>query len=230
MATSATKTKAKSSVNAKIKTEAAVTTTKSTQSSPLGKLDKALPWILVIGGIIGVIASVMITIEKFDLANNPHYQPVCNLNPIISCGSVMASKQAHAFGFMNTYVGLVGFPVVVTIAMAMFAGAKLKRWFWLGMQAGLSLGMLFAYWLLFESIFRIRALCPYCLSVDVALTVVFWYVTLYNFYNGNLSLPASLKTTGKFVKRHHVDILVAWFLIIIAVILYHFWYYFGQHL
>lgn len=210
--------------------KAKVATQTPPKPGPLSKLMKVLPWILIVGGTIGIIASVMITVEKFDLALNPHYQPVCDLNPIISCGSVMASKQAHAFGFMNTYIGLVGFPVVVTVGMAMLAGAKFRRWFWLGLQVGLALGILFAYWLLFESVYRIRALCPYCLSVDVALTVVFWYVTLFNFYNGNLTLPARLKATGRFVKRHHLDILVAWFLIVIALILNHFWYYFGQHL
>jgi uncharacterized membrane protein len=197
---------------------------------PMARLTRILPWLLVICGVIGVIASVMITVEKFDLIKNPHYQPICNLNPVISCGSVMASKQANAFGFMNTYIGLLGFPVVVTIGMAMLAGAKFKRWFWLGLQVGLSLGIIFAYWLLFESMYRIRALCPYCLSVDVALTTAWWYTTLWNFYDGNLQLPKRARALGGFVKRHHVDILVFWFLLVIAAILQHFWYYFGQHI
>jgi len=197
---------------------------------PLSKLGTILPWILVIGGIIGTFASVMITVEKFQILQNPKSQFICDINPIISCGSVMKSEQAHAFGFMNTYIGLLGFPVLITIGMAMLAGAKFKRWFWLGLQIGLSLGIIFAYWLLFESMFRIRALCPYCLSVDVALTVVWWYVTLSNFYNGYLNVPTWAKSTGRFVKRHHADILVFWFLLVIALILQHFWYYFGQHI
>jgi uncharacterized membrane protein len=200
-----------------------------TPPKPLARLKNTLPWLLVICGTIGVAASVMITVEKFDLIKNPHYQPICNLNPIISCGSVMESKQASAFGFMNTYIGLVGFPVVVTIGMAMLAGATFKRWFWLGLQLGLSLGLAFAYWLLFESMYRIRALCPYCLSVDVALTTVWWYVTLWNFQVGNLSVPTRLQRLTGFVKRHHADMLVFWFLLVVALILQHFWYYFGQH-
>ncbi len=204
--------------------------TLATTNRPLARLVKMLPWILLICGVIGVFASLMITVEKFDLIKNPHYQPICNLNPIISCGSVMASKQANAFGFMNTYIGLVGFPVVVTIGMAMLAGAKFKRWLWLGMQIGLTFGIIFAYWLLFESVYRIRALCPYCLSVDVAITTAWWYVTLYNFYEGNIGLPTQLKTMSTFFKRHHADILVFWFLLVTAAILQHFWYYFGQHL
>jgi uncharacterized membrane protein len=199
-------------------------------ATPLAKLFKILPWILIVCGIIGVIASVMITAEKFALLSNSHYQPPCNLNPIISCGSVMASKQANAFGFMNTYIGLLGFPVVITVGMAMLAGATFKRWFWRGMQVGLTVGLIFAYWLLFESVYRIRALCPYCLSVDVALTTAWWYVTLFNFYNGHLKWPRKLQRLGGFIKRHHADILVFWFLLVTGVILQHFWYYFGKHL
>lgn len=200
------------------------------KAQPLGKLAAVLPWILIIGSIIGIIASVAITQDKIDLAANPHYQPVCDLNPIISCGSVMKSPQAHVFGFMNPYVGLLGFPIVLAIGMAMLAGARFKRWYWLGLQGGLTLGIGFAYWLLFESVYRIRALCPWCLSVDVVITAMFWYVTLWNFHSGFLRLPAWAKATGRFVRRHHLDILVLWYLVVIALILKHFWYYFGQHL
>jgi uncharacterized membrane protein len=206
------------------------TTSASTMARPLARLTRILPWILIVCGIVGAIASVMITIEKFDLIQNPHYQPVCDLNPIISCGNVMKSKQANAFGFMNTYIGLLGFPAVLTIGMAMLAGAKFKRWFWLGLNFGLTFGITFAYWLLFESVFRIRSLCPYCLSVDVVITVAWWYLTLFIFYNGYLNLPVRFRRIGQFIKQHHADILMFWFVAVTAVILHHFWYYFGQHL
>jgi uncharacterized membrane protein len=208
------------------KTKSAVTKTRQ----PLSRFIAILPWILIIGGIIGVIASCVITAEKFALAKDATFQPSCDLNPIISCGSVMKSEQANAFGFMNTYIGLLGFPAVVTIGVAMLAGATFARWFWRGVYAGLVFGMGFAYWLLFESMYRIKALCPWCLSVDVALTVIFWYVTLFIFYNGYIKLPARLQRVGDFVKRHHLDIILFWFVLVIALILYHFWYYFGQHI
>lgn len=210
---------------ARTKNEAVKTT-----KGPLSKLGTILPWLLIVCGVIGILSSVIITQDKFELAQNAHFQPSCDLNPIISCGSVMKSDQAHAFGFMNPYIGLVGFPILVTVGMAMLAGAKFKRWWWIGMQIGLTVGVAFAYWLLFESVYRIRALCPWCLTVDVVLTTVWWYVTLFNFYNGYLQWPAKFKSIGQFAKRHHADILVFWFLLIIAEILHHFWYYFGQHI
>src|SRR4051794_19914558 len=128
----------------------------TTTKTPLAKLGSILPWLLVVCGIIGIIASLVITNDKFELASNAHFQPVCDLNPIISCGSVMKSVQAHVFGFMNTYIGLLGFPILVTVGVTMLAGARLKRWFWIGMQAGLTLGIVFAYWLLWQSMYRIR--------------------------------------------------------------------------
>jgi uncharacterized membrane protein len=206
------------------------TTSPASKKQPLGRILRLLPWILVIGGLLGIIASYEITADKFKLLKDSHFQPACDLNPIISCGSVMQSKQANAFGFMNTYIGLIGFPILVTSGMAMLAGAKLKRWYWLGMQAGLTLGTFFAYWLLFESVYRIRALCPWCLTVDVVLTTMFWYVTLYNFHMGNLRLPAQLQKLGQFVKKHHLDLLLVWFLAVTTLILQHFWYYFGQQI
>ena len=202
----------------------------ATHKQPLAKLGTILPWLLIVCGVIGIVAAFAITQDKFELASNPSFQPICDLNPIISCGSVMKSAQSHVFGFSNTYIGLIGFPIVVTTGVAMLAGAKFKRWWWIGMQVGLTFGVAFAYWLLFESMFRIHALCPWCLSVDVVITTAFWYVTLWNFSNGFIKLPARFKTVGQFIKRHHADILVFWFVLVIAEILHHFWYYFGQHL
>jgi uncharacterized membrane protein len=197
---------------------------------PLAKLGRILPWLLIACGVIGVVASVVITVEKLHLLENPAYQPACDLNPIISCGSVMKSPQSHAFGFTNTYIGLIGFPVVVTTGAAMLAGAAFKRWWWLGMQAGLTFGVSFAGWLLWQSVYRIGALCPWCLSVDVAVLTAFWYVTLYNFYNGFIRLPVRLRTFGRFVQRHHVDALLLIFVFTVAAVLQHFWYYFGAQL
>ena len=194
------------------------------------RLERWLPWILVVCGIIAILASAAITIEKFTLLEHPGSKFVCDLNPIVSCGSVMQSKQASVFGFPNPIIGLVGFPVLVTAGVAMLAGATFRRWFWLGMEVGLAFGVGFAYWLLFESVYRIHALCPYCLTVDVFITIAFWYLTLYIFGKGYVSLPNRLQRLGNFARRHHLDILIFWFLLVIAIILNHFWYYFGPHL
>jgi hypothetical protein len=143
----------------------------------------------------------------------------------------MQSKQANVFGFANPFIGLGAFPVIAVIGLGILAGAKFKRWFWLGLNAGLVFAVGFVHWLFFESVYRIHALCPWCMVVWVVSITTFWYVTLYNIDQKHIRLPKG-KTTQfyKWVRRHHLDILILWLLIIAALILKHFWYYYGQHL
>jgi uncharacterized membrane protein len=193
-------------------------------------LERALPWILIIGGVIGLAASFIITVEKIHLLQNPAYVPSCDLNPVISCGSVMSSKQSSAFGFTNTIIGLAAFPVLITTGVVMLAGAKLKRWYMLGLLGGAIFGLLFIHWLFFQSVYRIGSLCPYCMVVWVVTITTFWYTLLYNLRLKYLKLPARLSGVGALLQKHHLDILVAWLLIIAFLILKHFWYYYGPAL
>ena len=77
-------------------------------------LNQTFPWILSIGGAIGLLASSILTYDKIKIAANPNYIPNCNLNPIIACGSVIKTAQASAFGFPNSFIGIAGFAVIVT--------------------------------------------------------------------------------------------------------------------
>lgn len=188
-------------------------------------LKKVLPWLLLIGGVIALIASVMLSIEVFDRLKNPNYVPVCNLNPILSCTSVADSDQAHAFGFPNYFIGIAGYAVVATVGVAMLAGAQFKRWFWQAVEAGLLAAFVFITWLQFETLYRIGALCLFCMIVWATTGPMFWYTTLFNLRNGNLSTPKRLRGVVSFAQKHHGDILLVWFLLIIALILKRFWYY-----
>lgn len=193
-------------------------------------LARFIPWLLVIGGVIGLLCSFIIMYEKLSLLQNPNYTPSCDLNPVISCGSVMASDQSHAFGFPNPILGLIAFPVLITSGMAMLAGAKFKRWYWAGMGIGSLLGVAFVHWLFFQSVYRIGSLCPYCMVVWGVTITTFWYVLLYNIQLNFTRIPEQFENVAVFLRKHHIDILLVWFLIILGLILKHFWYYYGSFL
>jgi uncharacterized membrane protein len=188
-------------------------------------LERTLPWILLIGGIIGTLASLFLTIEVFDKIKNPHYVPPCNLNPILSCTSVADSAQAHAFGFPNYFIGIAGYAVLATIGVALLAGGIFKRWFWLGIEAGLIFAIGFITWLQFQTLYRIGALCIFCMIVWTVTGPMFWYTSLYNLRAGHIKTPEKLKRASAFSQRHHGDILLLWFLLVIGLILKRFWYY-----
>lgn len=186
---------------------------------------KRYQWLLLIGGLIALLCSILLTIEKIKLLKDPSVSLGCDLNPIIACGSVINTPQASAFGFPNPILGIVGFSVVALVGGAILAEAKFKRWFWIGLQLGVIFAVVFVHWLIFQTIYRINALCPYCMVVWALTIPIFWYTTLYNLQAGNIKTPARLKKAVAFAQRHHGDILLIWFLAIVGVILNHFWYY-----
>jgi hypothetical protein len=59
---------------------------------------------------------------------------------------------------------------------------------------------------------------------------IFLYVTLHNIERGFIKLPVKLRPAGDFARRHHLDILLFWYLVLAFFIIKHFWYYFGSFL
>jgi uncharacterized membrane protein len=188
-------------------------------------LQSVIGYILFVLGLIGFAASMTLSIDKVELIKNPNFSPICNISPLISCGSVMNTSQAEAFGFMNSFLGVAGFAAVATIGVAILAGATFKRWFWLGLQAGTIFGVGFISWLYYQSVFVIGALCPFCMVVWSVMIPIFWYVTLYNIRQKNIMLQGFWLKISDFAQKHHGDILVAWFAGGIGIILVRFWYY-----
>lgn len=176
-----------------------------------------------------MLMAFALAFDELKIAANPNYIPSCNLNPIISCGSVMKSMQAHIFGFPNPILGLMTFPILLTTGVVMLSGAKLKRWYYVGLEIGAIGGIAMIHWLFFETVYKIHALCPYCIGTWIVTITSFLYITMYNLQTGNIKLGKS-KRLPNFLMRHHGDILILWFVIIAGLILKHFWYYYGHYL
>ncbi len=133
-------------------------------------------WTVLIAGVIGLAASVTLTVEKIRLLTDASYVPSCNLNPVLSCGPVMGTPQASVLGFPNPLMGIVAFTVVVVTGVLAVAKVPLPRWYWAGMAVGTLVGAGFVHWLIFQSLYRIGALCPYCMvvwAVTMVLLVIF---------------------------------------------------------
>ena len=196
-------------------------------------LSKILPWVLIIVGIIGSLAASIITYDKLELAANPNFKPACSIDPILSCGNIMLSDQATAFGNIpNPFIGLIAFPVMIAIGVSMLAGSVVKkRWYWLTFNIINFLAVIFTHWLFYQSVYTIGNLCVYCMAVWLVTFTSFVYITLYNMEQGYITSKASWwPRFTAFLRRHHVDIIVLWAITIITLILNHFWYFYGPKL
>ncbi|MDG4825080.1 vitamin K epoxide reductase family protein [Asanoa sp. WMMD1127] len=178
---------------------------------------------LTVGGACGVVASAVLVVEKMRLLADPTYRPSCSINPILSCESVMTTPQAEIFGFPNPVLGLVAFPVVAALGAAVLTGIQLNRLFWLGLQAGGLGGVAFVHWLIVQSLYRIGALCPYCMVVWVATIAIFWSVTVHNLRTGQLRPPRSLAPVARLALAGHTFVLLLWYLTIVVLIGVRFW-------
>lgn len=192
------------------------------------KLQKYFPWLLGIGGTLGLVAAFVLTLEKFALLKNPAQALSCDINPIIACGSVINTPQASAFGFPNPLIGMFGFAAVIVVGVSLLAGMTItKNWYWRTFWAGTVFGVGFIHWLAFQSIYRIGALCPYCMVVWSVTVPIFWYTTLWMLREGFISLPKGWGKVRDFMQRNHLGLLIGWYLLMFFAIMNRFWYFFG---
>ncbi|MFF7142031.1 vitamin K epoxide reductase family protein [Streptomyces nodosus] len=153
--------------------------------------------LLVITGAAGVLASWVITLDKFKIlegkVSGKTFTPSCSINPVVSCGSVMESKQAAVFGFPNPMLGLVCYGIVICVGMSLLAHARFPRWYWLTFNFGTLFGVGFVTWLMTQSLYEINALCLWCCLAWVATITMFWHLTSFNIRNGFLPAPNGVK-------------------------------------
>lgn len=175
---------------------------------------------MLVASIASLWASFVLSVDAIVLAKDPAADLGCNLNSVVSCGTVGTAWQSSAFGFPNAFLGLIAEPVVITIAVASLGGVKFPRWFMLAAQTIYFLGFLFAYWLFYQAMFVIGALCPWCLLVTVATTLVFFEITHVNIRDNNLYLPRRVKEFAQSAVRANLDLLlvVIWLLVLALLI------------
>jgi len=194
------------------------------ERTPDGRIGagRAFSWLLLICGVLGSVASFVITDDKFKLLEDPGYVPGCSLNPIISCGNIMKSDQSHAFGFPNPMIGMMAYPIVVCVAMGLLAGARYRPWYWLGLQGGTLFGVGFCTWLQYQSLYSIGSLCLWCSLAWVVTIALFWYTAVHNIKHRIIKVPEGARAL---VLEFHWVVPVLWYGILATLILVRWWSY-----
>lgn len=175
-------------------------------------------------GIVGLLASFVLSVEKVHLLENPNAVLTCSINLVLNCAGVMNTWQSAVFGFPNMYIGLMGFSVVITVAVMGLVGNRFSRGFLRAAQVGYTLGIVFAYWLFFQSLYAIQILCPWCLIVTTSTTIIFATITTYNLRNNVFSLAKSAdrKVQAFLAGGYHKLAVAVWLVLMIALVFLQF--------
>ncbi|MDY7527997.1 MULTISPECIES: vitamin K epoxide reductase family protein [Cryobacterium] len=148
---------------------------------------------MIIGGAIALAAAFALTLDKIAILEDPQAQLSCNFSVLVGCSTNLGSWQGALFGFPNPLIGLIAWTVVITIGAAILAGARFARWFWIGLNVGVALALVFVIWLMGQSFFVLDVLCPWCMVTWVVTIPMFLAVTLYNLRTGTLPVPAGVR-------------------------------------
>lgn len=175
---------------------------------------------MLFGAICSLIAAFVLSFEAFNLARNPDAILSCSINTIINCATVAKNPLNELFGFPNSFIGLMSEPVVITVAIAGLAGIRFPRLFMFTAQVFYTLGLAFALFLAYASIFIIQALCPWCLLVTLTTIMVWFSITRYNIRENNLFLPKKLKKLAHlWIERDYDKFTMAILIFVIVAII-----------
>ena len=184
-----------------------------------GYSDRQLGFWLIGAGLIALISSAILVYERLQIYIDAGHSTVCDINALLSCGTVMRTPQAEAFGFPNPFIGLVGFSIVVTIGASMMAGAQFKKWFWVCMNIGMAAATAFIMWLWYQTTFQINALCLFCMIVWVMTITLFVKTTVRNVSAGVIPAAQSMRESARGWSWFAISL---WLILIFGIIVIRF--------
>ena len=132
---------------------------------------------MLVSSFLSLVASLVLAIDAVKLAAQPTGQLSCDINAVLSCGTVAKAWQSQLLGFPNSFLGLMTEPVVITVAVAGLGLVTFPRWFMRAAHIVYGAGLIFALWLLSQPLFVINSLCPWCLLVTGSTITVFSTIT-----------------------------------------------------
>ncbi|BFM23348.1 vitamin K epoxide reductase family protein [Microbacterium sp. che218] len=134
---------------------------------------------LIFAGVVGWWAAFSLTMERFAQLQNPGTAASCDFSVLVQCSANLQSAQGSVFGFPNPIIGLGAWIAPIVVGMALLAGARFARWFWVLFWLGFVFAISFVVWLISQSLFVLATLCPWCMVTWSVVIPSFFVVTLH---------------------------------------------------
>lgn len=172
--------------------------------------------IIVIFSLTGLLASFALTIEEISFLKEPH-QLVCDINSVINCSTVMQSPQANLLGFPNSLMGIAGYAMTLILGLLI---DKLDRKILFGLLIGSFGAFVFSQWLIYQSVFNIGAICPFCVLSGISSANIFFASLIKslksNLFNLNKNIDEKIQIFIN--KQYYFFIFGLWYFLLIGLI------------
>lgn len=181
-----------------------VSRTESGSASPL------LARMLTVGGGIGLLAALVRASEKIGLFGDRSTE-FCTVSVALGC-------EPDALGSLNPLLGVAGFAMLTAVGAVLMTGVALTRGLWLGLQAAVTFGVVFAHGLVLRNMSLLDTTCSYCLLACAVMIPLFWYTTVHTISRGWLPVPGPLSRAVQGLVRNRHVVLIVWYLLVTALV------------
>jgi uncharacterized membrane protein len=144
---------------------------------------------LILAGIVGFLAAWELSVDKVIAFVTPDAALGCDVSVVVQCTKNLLSPQGSVLGFPNPLIGIGCWIAPIAVGIALLAGVRFRRWFWIAFNLGVVGAMVLVFWLIGQSILVLGTLCIWCMVTWSVTIPTFWLVTLYNLKNGNIPVP-----------------------------------------
>ena len=130
-------------------------------------MDKKLYWLSITLASLGILVSIYMTIYKWT-SNNA----MCLGSG--DCSTVNASPYSEVYGIPVALVGVLGYSSILGLLLLQDRAGKFFEQNSTMAVFGLSLtGFAFTIYLIYLELFVIKALCPFCITSQITMTILF---------------------------------------------------------
>jgi uncharacterized membrane protein len=128
--------------------------------------------VLVLGGLVGFIASFWQLLDKLTLLKNSQAALSCNLNSVFNCSDILNAQQSSVFGFPNSLLCVILFLIAIVLGVAGLTGSILHKWVRFVAQGMALFTVGFGMWYLWQSIFNVGAFCIFCIFCFAGVLII----------------------------------------------------------
>jgi uncharacterized membrane protein len=129
-------------------------------------MDKWLYRLSVALVVVGLLVSIYMTIYKITNDNR-----MCLGSG--DCSTVNQSNYAEVNGFPVAGIGIIGYAAILGVLLLERRGGFFQENGTLMIFGMALVGFLFTAWLIYVEIALIKAICPFCVTSQVAMTIIF---------------------------------------------------------
>lgn len=128
------------------------------------------------GAALSLVAALMLSLEAYWRALQPEKMFSCDIDEKLSCSTVADSWQSQVIQLPdgpvpNAFLGIAAFTVILVLGVVYACRFRAPAWFNWCFRVGVALALAASTWLLVQSVFVIKAMCPWCLTMDVGMMV-----------------------------------------------------------